>query len=78
MELSDFFNILVVSGFTAFGWFSKELWNAVKDLKKDLSDLQNKVHDNYLRKDDFKDFRDELMSAIIRIESKLDKKADKQ
>ena len=59
------------------GWFARELWSAVKDLKADLAKLREELPTNYVRKDDFADFKRDLMSVLERIEHKLDKKQDK-
>lgn len=60
-----------------FGWFGRELWSAMKELKSDLAKLREELPKTYVAKDDFKDFRDELMTVLTRIETKLDGKADK-
>ena len=59
------------------GWFARELWSAVKDLRIDMVALKNHVSENYTRKDDFREFRSELLGFLQRIESKLDTKQDK-
>lgn len=68
---------VLAAGFSIFGWFARELWTAVKNLKEDLIKLKDDIHINYVRKDDFKDFRTELLGVLQRIESKLDSKQDK-
>lgn len=64
-------------GFTILGWFARELWSAVKELRADLADLKANIADHYVRKDDFKEFRHELLGFLQRIEHKLDMKQDK-
>lgn len=64
-------------GLTVLGWFARELWSAVKELRKDLATLRENLSDHYVRKDDFKEFRHELMSVLQRIEHKLTMKQDK-
>lgn len=59
------------------GWFARELWSAVKTLKDDLVTLKDEVHLHYVRKDDFRDWKDEIRSFLQRIETKLDTKVDK-
>ena len=61
----------------AMGWLAKTLWDAVQELKRDLAKLREDLPIFYVRKDDFKDFRDELINVLNRIESKLDSKMDK-
>jgi hypothetical protein len=61
----------------ALGWFARELWDAVKDLKSDLAKLREELPKTYVAKDDFVDFKKELMQVLNRIEDKLDHKQDK-
>lgn len=73
----DIFVYILGLGFTVLGWFARELWAAVKNLKEDLITLRNELQNQYVRRDDFKDFREELRGFLQRIESKLDTKQDK-
>lgn len=75
---TGFLNYFLLVGFAVLGWFARELWSAVKDLRLDLISLKDYVAQNYTRKDDFKEFRSELLSFLQRIETKLDGKQDKQ
>lgn len=59
------------------GWFLRELWSAVKDLKEDVSNLKDKINQDFVRKEEVRDFRNEIINHLIRIESKLDSKQDK-
>lgn len=59
------------------GWFLRELWVMVKEMKKDLGDLEVEVSGNFVRKDELRDFRNEIIQHLIRIEAKLDNKQDK-
>ena len=65
----------VVSG--VMGWFLRELWVAVKELKEDINNLEVSVSANFVRKDELRDFRNEIIQHLIRIEAKLDNKQDK-
>ena len=59
------------------GWFARELWAAVKDLKSDLAKLREELPTHYVSKDDFNDRWYEVLKALHRIEDKLDNKVDK-
>jgi hypothetical protein len=77
---SSFLNVILSGlgvGFTVLGWFARELWSAVKELREDLVKLKTVLSEHYVRKDDFKDFRHELLGVLQRIEQKLDNKQDK-
>ncbi len=74
----EFLNYGLTIGVGVLGWFARELWSAVKSLKEDLMALKEELHLNYLRRDDFRDFRSEILDVLQRIENKLDTKVDKQ
>lgn len=77
MEPSFLSMILSVAS-AVMGWFLRELWVMVKEMKNDISDLEISVGSNYVRKDELRDFRNEIINHLVRIEAKLDGKVDKQ
>ena len=72
MDLQTLINTVLPLICVAIGWFCKELWTAVQELKDDVSELRGHMADNYLRKDDFNSRWDEVLKAVHRIEDKLD------
>jgi len=76
-EFQDLINLGAGAALAAMGWFAKTLWDAVQELKKDLAKLREDLPIQYTRKDDFKDFAQELREMFKLINEKLDKKADK-
>ena len=77
MEFQMILNTLLPLVFVALGWFCKEIWSAVQNLKEDMNNLKTHLAENYLHKDDFNSRWDEVLKAIHRIEDKLDKLKDK-
>lgn len=77
METQALVNIgfTVVSG--VFGWFAREMWSAVKDLKTDLAKLREELPKTYVTKDDFKSDTQRILDMLDKIWTKLDAKADK-
>jgi len=69
------FLTLVVS---AISWFVKMVWNKMEATQKELTDLKVGLPVHYVRHDDFRYFRDEIMETMKRIEGKLDQKANKE
>ena len=55
------------------GWFARELWTAVQDLKNDLSKLPT----IYVARMDYKDDMREVKEMLGKIFDKLDHKVDK-
>lgn len=62
---------------TVMGWFLRELWTAVKELKEDVTTLKDRINSDFVRKEEVRDFRNEIINHLIRIEAKLDSKQDK-
>jgi hypothetical protein len=50
MENQQFINLFFGVGLTVMGWFARELWAAVKDLKTDLAKLRENLPKEYLQK----------------------------
>ena len=55
------------------GWFARELWTAVQDLKTDLSKLPT----IYVARLDYKEDMREVKEMLGKIFDKLDNKVDK-
>lgn len=82
------FNWIVAFAGAAGGWILKIIWDAIQDLKKDLKGMDAKMHDDFVRRDDFKDamaehkadmqngFK-EVKDMIGLLFKKLENKADK-
>jgi cell division protein FtsB len=54
MDWQFFINAAIAAVFGVLGWFAKQMWLAVHQLKNDLKDLEVKLPDMYVRRDDFK------------------------
>ena len=65
----------IISG--GFGWFGRQLWDAVQELRKDLHQLEVDLPKTYTPKDDFSAAMKEINAGLQRIYDKLDGKADK-
>ena len=77
MNPQDLFNTLIPIVCAVLGWFCRELWTAVQDLKDDLANLRETLPTNYVSKEDFNDRWYEVLKSLHRIEDKLDQKVDK-
>lgn len=77
MPQNELIQIMLGIGVTGVGWFARMLWSAVQELKEDLSKLREDLPIHYVRKDDFREFRHNVMDALARIEGLLSGKADK-
>jgi len=65
----------------AMGWFARQLWDAMKELRQDLHRIEMDLPVNYMRKDDFRDGMKEIKELFSEVFRKIDdlkeKKADK-
>lgn len=77
MTLQEIFNIIGGTALAAIGWFARELWTAVQDLKRDLGMLREELPKTYVTRNDYKDDIRELKEMLARIFDRLDDKADK-
>lgn len=46
--------VIAVVGFLG-GWILKVIWDAITDLKRDIRAMDTKMHEDFVRRDDFKD-----------------------
>jgi len=72
---------LINAGFTLLvgvaGWFAREMWGAMKELRQDLHRLEVALPQNYVQKDDLDKRMSHIEDMFQRIYDKLDNKADK-
>lgn len=59
------------------GWFGRELWTAVQELRRDLSALEVRIGTDYVRYDRLQDALRPVMEALDDIRKALAHKADK-
>lgn len=80
MGIENIYDMILGLFATALGWLWHKTDRRITDNEKGLDILGLKVeglHSTYLKREDFKDHMDGVMRALIRIEDKLDGKADK-
>lgn len=61
----------------AFGWFGRELWVAVKELRADLSNLREQIAKNYVVKAEYREDVQHIRDVLDNIWNAVNKKADK-
>lgn len=77
MEYQSLINSAAGFAFTAGGWFAREMWSAVKELKSDLAKLREELPKTYVNRDDNRDDIREIKEMLGKIFDKLDSKVDK-
>lgn len=77
MEIAEVLQWVLGAGLAVIGWFARVLWGAVQELKNDLADIKENLPIHYVRKDDFREFRHNVMDSLQRIETLLYQKQDR-
>lgn len=77
MDNQHLINVLLGLSMSIVGWFARELWAAVKELKADLSLLRETLPVLYISRDDYRNDIREIKVMLEKIFDRLDKKVDK-
>jgi hypothetical protein len=77
MELQHLIDIVLGVSMSVVGWFARELWAAVKELKSDLSKMREDLPKVYIAKDDYRSDLKDIRDMLNKIFDKLDGKQDK-
>ena len=77
MDYQSLFNTGLGISCAVTGWFARELWAAVKELKADLGRLSVEMPKTYVTRDDYRSDLKEIRDLLGRIFDKLDGKADR-
>ena len=77
MDMQTLINIASIVAIGSGGWFARELWGAVKELRTDLHELEVDLPKSYVSKMDLDKRMEHIEYMFQRIYDKLDGKADK-
>lgn len=77
MDLESAFKIVVAVMLAGLGWFARQVWDAVKELREDLRKIEVELPKLYVTKPDFTEAMREIKQGLDKIYDKLDGKADK-
>ena len=70
-------NIILGGASTVLGWFLREMWSAVKELKADLAKLREELPKDYVARDDYRDDIREIKMLLQKLFEKLEGKVDR-
>lgn len=71
-------NTIITLGAGVFGWVMKTLWDSVRKLEKEVSDIEILVAGQYVKRDEFRQDIQRIFEKLDVIEAKIDSKADKK
>jgi hypothetical protein len=77
MEPQQLLNVGLSVAMAITGWFARELWAAVKELKSDLSKLREDLPKSYISRDDYREDMRDIKEMLNKIFDKLEAKQDK-
>lgn len=81
MDTQNLINIALGTIMAAIGWFARQIWEAVAELRRDVKEIEVAMPTHYVRRDEFaeaiRDLKQDLNDGFKRIYDKLDGKADK-
>ncbi len=77
MDWQLLFNLIGTAVMATIGWFARQLWDSVQDLKEDIKNIEVDLPTNYVRRVDIESQFNKLEASLQRILDKLDQKADK-
>lgn len=77
MDYQTVINLGAGTALGVVGWFARQIWASVQEMRTDLAKLREELPKTYITKDDFKDEAREIKELLKAINNKLDTKADK-
>lgn len=77
MNNQEVINGLLAGGFTILGWFAREMWGAVKELRADLAKLREDLPREYVIRNDYREDIRDIKAMLERIFEKLEGKVDR-
>ena len=77
MSTQELINLALIAAASVLGWFAREMWSAVKELKGDLAKLREELPRAYITRDDYKEDIREIKAMLTKLFDRLDHKVDK-
>lgn len=77
MDMQTIINYAFGAGLAIGGWFAREVWGAVKELRVDLHKIETNLPKEYVLKVDLDKRMSHIEDMFQRIYDKLENKADK-
>ena len=73
MDWQNLINLVGGAALAVIGWFARQLWDSVKELKNDVASIRLHMSENYVKKSEVDGFRADMDKRFDRIEVLLDK-----
>jgi predicted dithiol-disulfide oxidoreductase (DUF899 family) len=70
----QYINMALSVSFLVLGWFAREMWTAVKELKTDLAKLREEIPHSCVQKDDYRIDVKELKDMLSKLFDMIEKR----
>lgn len=70
----QYINMALSISFLVLGWFAREMWSAVKELKSDLAKLREEIPQSCVQKNDYRQDIKELKDMISKLFDIIEKR----
>lgn len=77
MDWQHMIDLVGGAAIAVMGWFCRQLWDAVAELRKDVHSLEITLPMYYVRRDEFAENIKEIKNMLEKIFDRLDAKVDK-
>jgi len=77
MDMNLIINIVLGVCLSVGGWFVRQMWDAVQNLKTDIQKIEVELPTNYVRKSDLDARLDKIDDMLEKLFDRLNSKADK-
>lgn len=73
MDMQTIFNLIGGAAIASGGWFAREIWGAVKELRKDLHEIEIELPKSYVSKMDLDKRMEHIEAMFQRIYDKIER-----
>jgi hypothetical protein len=77
MDFQNLVNIAASAALMALGWWCRQIWDSVQELKKDVQKIEVDLPTNYVRQADMNARFDRIETILNQLFERLDRKVDK-
>jgi hypothetical protein len=77
MDFQFMINLVGAAALGIGGWFARQLWDSVKELKNDIANIRLHVSESYVKKSEVDSFKQDMDKRFDRVEMLLDRLFDR-